>query len=157
MILAKRLGVTSGKTRLSNDVTWKKNQNITILITILNKSFQTIITNCSVRENVSTLCIQITIVRNSRRFLSCFEITVNNILRQGLRVQNKYHSKNKTHKKHLHLHIIMKTCFVLKFVLKFLKYRCSYNFNLLACLDVRNSVVEYLETLETFENRKYFS
>lgn len=72
MILAKRLGVTSGRTRLSNDVTWKKNQNITILITILNKSFQTIITNCSVRENVSTLCIQITIVRNSRRFLSCW-------------------------------------------------------------------------------------
>lgn len=32
IILARRLGVTSGKTRLSNDVTWrKKNQNTTVL------------------------------------------------------------------------------------------------------------------------------
>lgn len=31
IILARRLGVTSGKTRLSNDVTWRKNQNTAII------------------------------------------------------------------------------------------------------------------------------
>lgn len=39
IILARRLGVTSGKTRLSNDVTWKKNQ-ITTTLTKTDRVFK---------------------------------------------------------------------------------------------------------------------